>query len=415
MVYDLITAAELMAVGMILSASASVVYLYYPSDVFTFRGRYWFLASHCLALLAVFWAIRSLYNVRAVIPIEFYILVLLGSWSWLSGLIVFFGSPRRLVLTTLLVLVGVGVIVPSTLVVFQAESFFLWEELTVLTGLVVSSAWSAILLLRLKDRTWGVLVYSIVGIQLAFTLVLAGLILFAVIDIGETSISRKLFEDFLVTGTAFSHLVLSLGLLFITGMRRIIEAEAFATLDPLTEALNRRGMEYASRRLLDDAGRYGVGYAVIMIDIDHFKQINDQYGHAVGDQVLQRLVRICLGNIRSDTAVARYGGEEFCVLLPNCGVQEAYQVAERIRLSFFAEIFSFQNTTFSSTISMGVAGSQYLQKNDTSIENSLKALIEHADSALYQAKHSGRNRSEIASVNRNNATATPSSSQSTSA
>ena len=130
--------------------------------------------------------------------------------------------------------------------------------------------------------------------------------------------------------------------------------------------------------------------SVIMLDIDHFKNLNDTYGHTFGDVVLKRVSAIIKEKIRQIDIAARYGGEEFIVLLPEADSVEAMAVSERIRKAIENEVFMNGEVPVKSTISLGVA--QFDKNRDMASEN----IIKRADQALYHSKHSGRNRSSQA-------------------
>jgi diguanylate cyclase (GGDEF)-like protein len=163
-----------------------------------------------------------------------------------------------------------------------------------------------------------------------------------------------------------------------------------ARIDGLTEVANRAYfLERAThtlnsnRRLSEKLGQ-PVTVAVLMLDIDHFKQVNDRYGHAAGDQVLKAVARRCQSSLREVDLLARYGGEEFCALVAGSDQEEAAKnSAERIRVAIAASPIEAEGHSVSVTISIGVA--QVGPKED--IESALK----RADKALYQAKQAGRN------------------------
>jgi diguanylate cyclase (GGDEF)-like protein len=126
----------------------------------------------------------------------------------------------------------------------------------------------------------------------------------------------------------------------------------------------------------------------MMLDIDHFKSINDNYGHQVGDQALQEFARRCLHSVREVDLVGRYGGEEFIILLPETDRDTSVQVAERLRMLILEKPFTLQETSIPVTVSIGVATKD---ENTTHLET----LVARADQALYIAKHKGRNRVAI--------------------
>ena len=160
--------------------------------------------------------------------------------------------------------------------------------------------------------------------------------------------------------------------------------ESIATIDGLTNVLNRRGLEDASIKMQDMCKRINLSMAVLLIDIDHFKKVNDQYGHLVGDDALRHLAKVVAGVLRSSDAFGRYGGEEFCAFLPNTTESDAIGLAERIRAAVEASALRLGSVTIKTTISIGVADSVRAGYD-------FKGLVAAADSALYGAKNGGRN------------------------
>lgn len=159
-----------------------------------------------------------------------------------------------------------------------------------------------------------------------------------------------------------------------------------ASLDGLTGALTRRCLEDAGMRLETQFSRPGGNWAVIMLDIDHFKSVNDRYGHVAGDQVLRLFAHMVRSSVRASDYFGRYGGEEFCILLPNTGESEARQLAERLRASFCATpIHLASGDTLQCTVSIGVSASCVSG-------NAFARILQDADMALYHAKQQGRNR-----------------------
>ncbi|MBD3640127.1 MAG: sensor domain-containing diguanylate cyclase [Marinobacter sp.] len=163
------------------------------------------------------------------------------------------------------------------------------------------------------------------------------------------------------------------------------ELEELATRDPLTGLYNRR----ESSRLLEDemerARRYNRSMALLWIDFDHFKEINDTYGHAAGDSVLKSISRLLGDSVRSVDSVGRFGGEEFVIILPEMGVSEAHETAERIRHRVSSQLHPLgQGSEVPMTISIGVA-----VYPDHGTDASM--LCAAADRAMYAAKNQGRN------------------------
>uniref|UniRef100_E6QU20 GGDEF domain-containing protein n=1 Tax=mine drainage metagenome TaxID=410659 RepID=E6QU20_9ZZZZ len=181
------------------------------------------------------------------------------------------------------------------------------------------------------------------------------------------------------------------GFILMLNYRLITDIQKIALRDGLTGALNRRGLEEAAAHLSAHCARAGGALAIMMIDVDHFKIINDRYGHQAGDKVLQRLVAVAQTSIRRDDYFARYGGEEFCILLPFTTEEAARVLAERLRQAYAALTMAFGDVILHSTISIGVADSSHVGLE-------FSALVSAADQAMYWAKQEGRNRVEMHSV-----------------
>ncbi|MDX1435749.1 MAG: diguanylate cyclase [Anaerolineales bacterium] len=163
------------------------------------------------------------------------------------------------------------------------------------------------------------------------------------------------------------------------------QVHLLAITDELTGLYNRRQFFELGRREFDRAMRYNRPLSAIMLDLDHFKQINDTHGHAIGDQVLRVVARRCKKEVRDIDILGRYGGEEFAILLPETHLDFGQVVAERLRkqMSNFPIITDRQ--TLQATVSLGVAQA-------SSQTSSIEALLEQADAAMYHAKQSGRDR-----------------------
>jgi diguanylate cyclase (GGDEF)-like protein len=161
---------------------------------------------------------------------------------------------------------------------------------------------------------------------------------------------------------------------------RTNELEKIAITDPLTKLYNRRKTDEVMQCELDKAKRYKNAFSVILIDIDHFKKINDTYGHQRGDVVLQTLSQLLLESVRSVDVVGRWGGEEFIIITMLPDEDKLMQFSEKLRQKI--EFFSFEEVG-SLTVSLGIS---IYEENDTE-----KSLIERVDKALYDAKNSGRN------------------------
>ncbi len=196
-------------------------------------------------------------------------------------------------------------------------------------------------------------------------------------------------------GACFVRMNFSLALRTALDVRRIALLEQESITDHLTGVYNRR---YLQRRLLEEferARRYELPLAVLLLDIDHFKRINDQHGHPTGDMALKHFGALCLNTARASDIVARYGGEELMVIAPHTGAAQAMLLAERLRQKveeavLVVETEPTRRQELRFTVSVGVAAL-------TAADTNCNALIENADHALYRAKAEGRNRVAIAS------------------
>ncbi len=162
-----------------------------------------------------------------------------------------------------------------------------------------------------------------------------------------------------------------------------------AITDSLTGVFNRRHFYYVAQTELERSHRYDREMAIILLDIDHFKWVNDSFGHLVGDQVLQALASRCRSNLRVFDSIGRFGGEEFIILLPETGINEALHIAERLRHA--VETISIATPKGRATITISLGVSFFEPGKPVSLDH----LVDYADKAMYQAKEMGRNRVAI--------------------
>jgi two-component system, cell cycle response regulator len=168
--------------------------------------------------------------------------------------------------------------------------------------------------------------------------------------------------------------------------------EELALTDTLTGLPNRRAIEDWATRLLSGAARYGFFFLVVLADLDHFKTVNDTYGHNAGDMVLKKFAEILKANSRRSDICGRIGGEEFLLILTHTTQDNARVAIERIRADLEATKFDFDGSSLTVTASFGLAGFEGAQIPD------FNWLVRQADAALYAAKRTGRNRIEIAVI-----------------
>ncbi|WP_150304977.1 GGDEF domain-containing protein [Pseudomonas saliphila] len=165
------------------------------------------------------------------------------------------------------------------------------------------------------------------------------------------------------------------------------ELHELATIDPLTGIGNRRALETDLDTVFATHARYGTAYGVLVLDLDHFKRINDSFGHKAGDRVLKDFVKIVDSACRQSDRLFRFGGEEFVLLVPHVGEEELEQVARNILSAVQAELHSPDG----SQVTVSIGGASIMWQDDH------KSWLHRADECLYQAKNAGRNTIVIAS------------------
>src|SRR3989339_1125862 len=169
--------------------------------------------------------------------------------------------------------------------------------------------------------------------------------------------------------------------------QKIKELEKMALLDHLTELANRRYTELNIQTKLDELRRYGRPFGILYMDIDHFKNVNDSYGHDIGDKVLIMVANTFVKNVRASDIVGRWGGEEFLAIIPNITEEQLYFTANKLRVLVEQSGFSLNSGIVQVTVSIGAT---LAQPKDT-----VETLLERADKLLYYSKTTGRNRVSI--------------------
>jgi diguanylate cyclase (GGDEF)-like protein len=201
-----------------------------------------------------------------------------------------------------------------------------------------------------------------------------------------------MFSDSIwVTVFAIELVLYAVGTVFVIFMlvseRTVTAHKTAASMDPLTGMFNRRGFAEATSRVIEREATAGRPVTVMIFDIDHFKSINDRFGHPAGDEILKLFAAIVVNSLRISDLSGRIGGEEFAALLP-CSLEEAVVAAERVREAFEGSGIVDETGPVDTTVSIGVAGGP--------AGTELEVLLAAADTALYQAKRGGRNRVEAA-------------------
>ncbi|WP_395621167.1 GGDEF domain-containing protein [Dokdonella sp.] len=196
-------------------------------------------------------------------------------------------------------------------------------------------------------------------------------------------------QSIVFTYGALMPVIATSGFLLMCGQRLNKDLARLATLDPLTEVFNRRTMTDLANKAVAASKRHGRPLSLLILDIDHFKRINDEFGHEAGDLALCRFVELVREMLRSSDVVARIGGEEFVVLLPDTDQASAAVLAERIRQHLHATEFTVSGWPVPLRVSIGVGSIGPEVSN-------LESLLREADHAMYEAKRTGRDRVVLA-------------------
>ena len=185
-----------------------------------------------------------------------------------------------------------------------------------------------------------------------------------------------------------SVLAINFGFIAMVNVRIAEQLTYAAGHDWLTGVMNRGRLEQSAELIKASSTRQGQTQAVLLMDLDRFKAINDTYGHLSGDKVIRIFADLVSESIRGIDILGRYGGEEFCIIMPNTNEAEAYILAERIREKYEAAVIVILDKRIQCTVSIGVSDSSY-------VGNDFKDMLEATDKALYAAKHAGRNKTII--------------------
>jgi diguanylate cyclase (GGDEF)-like protein len=206
---------------------------------------------------------------------------------------------------------------------------------------------------------------------------------------GETDLAKQMGallragDDFVTKPISDSALVTTV---FSRAQRARLLSNALAR-DSLTGLLKHADIKEQIGIEVERSTRTGSHASIVMLDIDHFKQVNDRYGHAAGDNVIRALANLLRQRLRRVDSLGRYGGEEFAAVLPECTAAQAKRIIDEIRERFSELSFVANGVTFNVTLSSGIAQTDHKNLGDQ--------LLERADQALYCAKHGGRNQVRI--------------------
>jgi diguanylate cyclase (GGDEF)-like protein len=248
-------------------------------------------------------------------------------------------------------------------------------------GLTASELWSE--RRRTMHKRWPAIVVPVMhGCVLALPILLGSLL---------RPHDETFTSSIWVTAFSIELILYAIGTVFVIFMlvsdRAVTVHKTAASVDPLSGMLNRRGFSEACNRVIAREAAAGRPVSVMIFDIDHFKGINDRFGHPAGDEILKLFSTVVVSSLRISDLSGRIGGEEFAALLP-CSLDEGVIVAERVREAFERSGIVCEEGPVDTTVSIGVAGGP--------AGTELEVLLAAADTALYQAKRGGRNRVEAA-------------------
>ena len=298
----------------------------------------------------------------------------------LNSYILFMASGQRAGIRTGRVLLGMVCLV-GCLSAFFLNSRQLFVTQTALAALFFTAAGAVSALRCLREKNVGDLIIAVAALMMLIGTPIA---LAVVIGTGDGNLGQVIAFGV----HSWAYVLVAVGFLASVLIEYQQHLSHLATEDPLTRLLNRRGLDDALRISLAHASRQNLSTAAIVIDIDHFKQVNDSFGHETGDQVIRRVGAMIERLCRASDVVARTGGEEYLVILPDTDQAAARFLAERICKAIGERPLLVDQQRIPVTISLGVAAA--------SGNVDLDGLTQEADQAMYLAKRSGRNR--VASV-----------------
>ena len=347
--------------------------------------KYWALGNGLIALGCLMIGLRGHLPQFLSVPAANAALVA-GYGSLLAGIARFVGRPVPVV--SIVTLVS-GVFV-SFLYFTYAEPHISIRIVAISAAIAGLSLWAAWMLLADRQPEMRLLYRVMAGIYGLHAAYLAARILLTLTEAPVTDfMSADTVHALAFLDIIISSICLTFGFAAMKNRRLQVTLSQMARIDSLTGALNRRALEEEAVSEMGRSLRFDRPLSVMILDIDHFKRINDTFGHAAGDEVLRRVVGVVGGSLRQHDTLGRIGGEEFCVLLPETSRDKAAQVAERLRDDIAGLTWAIGGGRLSVTVSVGVST---VTKGAT---EEWQAITRSADAALYRAKHGGRNRVEV--------------------
>jgi diguanylate cyclase (GGDEF)-like protein len=345
---------------------------------------YWTLGLVFVAVAAGILRLHRSFPVGAA-PVLTSFFAVAGSCGLTLGMAAFVGrrEPRCLAMGTC------GAVLAGVFYWSVVDDNMAARSLLYAAGILLSSGLSIFYLLAPSSRSDGRARFAVAGVAM---LILVGTIcraLFALPRITDYfAIARVRVGEIWLIDIIVVQILLPVGLLLMTSERLLRDLERQARHDGLTGILNRRAFLERAEEESARACRHGRPAGLLMLDIDHFKRVNDTNGHHAGDELLQGVVAAIKATLRKEDLFCRFGGEEFCLLLPEMDLSGASRFAERIRGVVARLMVPFGDRELNVTISIGAAVIGAHQP-------SIRLALDAADRALYRAKTNGRNRIEV--------------------
>lgn len=374
---DIATMSLVVSVSSILHAII-LVFLFFLVD--RYRGVFIYTIGTILsALTFFFYLIRWFYPEFLILRFLGNVIIVMARIFYFIGIARFVQKDEYYVFWSLVIFLSIL----SQAYFTYIDSSFVFRNLELLTAIIITQILSILYLTSNKKENFTTSAYFTAFILLLDTVSLS----FRAIVLPFSGIKHLFHPNMVNTITFFSVLIAdqlrNSGFIMMVIQRLQGDLKAQANIDFLTKTFNRRAIQ---EQLSNEELKYykmGKTFSVVLLDIDRFKSINDNYGHDGGDIVLKHLSEVLKQNLRKRDILGRWGGEEFIVILPDTPIDRALIVAERLRKS--VESNPAANGLIQHTISLGVA--TFMQHGKT-----MEKLIKNVDTALYQAKKTGRNK-----------------------
>ncbi len=373
----------------LLMASAAALHINWKMNRMHPEARYWFYSFSAAAAGAVIAGFATTYPDPLLWPVWIRLVMATGNMFYIFGHVLFYlgvccfverRHPSGVLISLILLVIAFAQVAASLFTV----DHYLWRSMVSTVCLATISAVTTWTLLFSSRRrpSLQTLFAALVGAMTVILAVRSGLLMLVLAGIHIpqflVSILPYYFATILLTAYTITVILLAVRKLHL-------KLKEQASTDFLTGVLNRRAFFEVAVPVIANAVRSRLSITVVMADLDHFKSINDRFGHSVGDRVLKSFVEITKQSLRTGDVFARVGGEEFVVLLTGGEREDSLRVTERVRDRFAHTDISIEGESFRSTASFGVvfmSGPEY----------DLQALLDRADKALYHAKAMGRNK-----------------------